>query len=276
MRDTDVGTVRHNCGRQQVEVGRAAPFVDVQAVGLAADRDDGRAGAAQCLGGGERSGAVRAVDDDLEAVEAVGHRGDDVVDVAVGRLGVFVHAADAGTDRALPLFEKPCFDGVLEFVGELVAAAGEELDPVVGHRIVACRQHHAEVGLQLGSQERDRRRRENTEPQHVDASTGQTRNDGRLEELTRCTRITADDREWPMAFEGAGLAEHVGCGDRELKREFGRQFLIRDPANAVGAEQPEPSLLAVDDAHRVVGHAFTAWSTAEPCGPSSDRTSCAR
>jgi hypothetical protein len=34
-------------------------------------------------------------------------------------------------------------------VGELVAAAGEELDPVVRHRVVRRGDHHAEVGPEV-------------------------------------------------------------------------------------------------------------------------------
>ena len=79
-----------------------------------------------------------------------------------------------------------------------------------------------------------------------------------------------------MALEGARLAEHVGSGDSELEGKFGRELFVRDTANAIGAKKAEACQLAIHDAHRVVGHAFTAWSTAEPCGPSSDRTSYAR
>ena len=137
MRDADVRTVCDDRIREQIEVGRAALFVDVEAVGLTANSNDRRTRAAQCFGGRERGGAIRAVDDDLEPVEPVWHGRDDVLDVAVGRLGVVVHAADAGPDRTLPLFEKASFDRIFEFVGELVATACKELDAVVGHRIVA-------------------------------------------------------------------------------------------------------------------------------------------
>src|SRR5665213_944564 len=206
-------------------------------------------------------------------VEPVRNGGDDVVDVAVGCVWVVVHSSDAGPDRALPLLEQACLDRVFEFVGKLVATTRKELDAVVRHRVVARRQHDSEVGLQVSSQIRNSGRRENAEPQHVDACTGQSGDDSSLEEFTRRARVATNDREWPMALEGSRVAEHMGCSNREFEGELGRQLLVRDTANAVGAKQPEACLLRVHDAHRVVGHAFTAWSTAEPCGPSSDRTS---
>ncbi len=120
-----------------------------------------------------------------------------------------------------------------------MAAAREELDPVVGHRIVARREHHAEVGLELGSQERDRRCREDTKPQDVDARTCEAGDDRCFEELTRCPRVTADDGERSVAFERAGLTKHVRSGDRKLEGELGGQLLVRNAADTVSSEQPD-------------------------------------
>jgi hypothetical protein len=42
-----------------------------------------------------------------------------------------------------------------------------------------------------------------------------------------------------MTLEGAGLAENVRSGDGEFEGKLGRELLVRDTANAVGAKQPE-------------------------------------
>ena len=114
--------------------------------GSVADRDDLGAGAAQRLGRDLVGGAVGAVDDDPEPVEPVRQRGQQVVDVALAGRGVLPDPADGGAGRALPVLAQPGLDGVLELVGQLVPAAGEELDAVVRHRVVAGRDHRAEVG----------------------------------------------------------------------------------------------------------------------------------
>ncbi len=67
--EADVRPVLEDGGLQHVQVGRAAPVVDVEAVRLGADRDHLGAGVAQRERTGDRGGAVRAVQDDLDALE---------------------------------------------------------------------------------------------------------------------------------------------------------------------------------------------------------------
>ncbi len=64
-------------------------------------------------------------------------------------------------------------DGGLDRVGQLVPAAGEELDAVVGHRVVAGRQHDAEVGVERCGEVGDRRGGQHPDAQHLGAGAGQ-------------------------------------------------------------------------------------------------------
>jgi hypothetical protein len=88
---------------------------------------------------------VRAVHDDAQAAQrlAGGQRGEQVVQVALGRVGGLADPAEAGRGDALGAAGavRACcgagggqagLDLVLDGVGQLDAAAGEELDPVVG------------------------------------------------------------------------------------------------------------------------------------------------
>ena len=59
-------------------------------------------------------------------------------------------------------------DAVLDLVGQLVPAAGEELDAVVGHRVVRRREHDAEVGAGVGGEVGDGRRRQHAHVVDVD------------------------------------------------------------------------------------------------------------
>ncbi len=188
--------------RRSSEVRGAAVVVDVQAVGRGVDLDDLGAGAAQRLGADVRRGTVGAVDDDAQTVEPVRQRGEQVLDVHLGALGVVGDATDARAGRAGPLLAQARLDRVLDVVGQLVTAAGEELDAVVGHRVVRRRQHDAEVGVERGGQERDRRRRQHADAPHVDAGRQQPGHDGGLEELAARAAVAGRPRR-PVAARRA-------------------------------------------------------------------------
>ncbi len=69
-RDADVRPARDDCFLEQLRLGRSAVVVDVEAVGLHADRDDVGAELPQSVGRDMVGRAIRAIDDDLQAVEA--------------------------------------------------------------------------------------------------------------------------------------------------------------------------------------------------------------
>jgi hypothetical protein len=181
---------------------------------------------------------VRAVDDDAHAVEAVRQRREQVVGVALPRrLGDVDDAADRSARRALPFLTHPPLDRVLDVVGQLVTAAGEELDAVVGHGVVAGREHHPEVGAELAGQVGDRRRRQHPDALDVDTGAGEAGDHGGLEELPRRPRVAPDDRDRPVPRERAGVGEHVGRRDGKVERELRGEVAVRQPADTVGAEE---------------------------------------
>ena len=142
-----------------VEVGRAVAVVDVEAVGLAADDGDLGAGLAEGLAARPREAAPWAASMTTcspssrcgQAVEQVG-------DVAVGAVGERRDAADVRPGRALPVVAQPApRSGPRASSASLWPPAGEELDAVVGHRVVRRGEHDAEVGVLLGHEVGDRR-----------------------------------------------------------------------------------------------------------------------
>ena len=150
--------------------------------------------------------------------------------------------ADAGAGRPVPglagavlLVDR--LDPVLELVVELVAAAGEELDAVVRHGVVAGGEHHAEVGAQRAGEIRHRRGGQHTDPQDVHARAREARHDGGLQELAGRARIAPDHGHRPVALEGARLGEHMRRRDRQAERQLGGQVRVGDAAHAVRAEE---------------------------------------
>ena len=103
-------------------------------------------------------GAVGAVDHHLQPVQPVRQRPQQVLDVAVGRRRqVVTRPTSAPIGRGPASRRIAASMRVLDLVGELVPAAGEELDAVVRHRVVRGGEHHAEVGAGVGDQVGDGR-----------------------------------------------------------------------------------------------------------------------
>ncbi len=242
VRDAEVGAVLDHGRLEQAEVGGAAAVVDVEAVGLGADRDDLRAGPGERLGRDVRGRAVGLVEDDLQPVEAVRENTDEVGDVPVEALGVVGDAADAGAGGPVPgstgaVLLVGRLDAVLQLVGELVAAAREELDAVVGHGVVAGGEHHAEVGAQRTGEIRHRRGGQHTDAQDVHARAREAGHDRGLEEFAGGTGIPADHGGRPVAREGARLGQYVGSRHGEAERELRRQIRVGNAAYTVRPEE---------------------------------------
>jgi hypothetical protein len=179
-----------------------------------------------------------------------------VLDVGGDAGTAVADAADLGAGGTCPRLLEPALDEDLDVVVELVAAPGQELDAVVGHRVVARRDHHAHVGVEESGEEGGTWRGNDTQPVHVDAGGGEAGHHSRLEELAGSPGVTSHDRGGPLVGERAGLAEHVGSRDRQVERELGGQVAVGEASHPIGAE---------DAAH---GGGISAWSTGEPYGPS--------
>ena len=144
---------------------------------------------------------MRRVDDDVQPVEPVRQRGQQVRDVAVGAVGERRDAADVAAGGPLPLVAQRGLDAVLELVGQLVPAAREELDAVVGHRVVRRREHGAEVGVLLGREVGDGRGRQHAGVADVDAGRRQARPRvaaARNSPDARGSRPTTATGRWPL------------------------------------------------------------------------------
>ena len=185
---------------------------------------------------------MRAVDDDVEPVEAVRQRGQKMHDVAVLGIRESRHAPHV-TAGGLELGAgHGLFDALLDDVGQLHSPAGEDLDAVVGRGVVRGRDHHAEVGVDVVDEEGRRRSGEGARLEHVDARRGEARLDGGGEELPRDARVARDHRG--EAFAG-GLA---GRGDAPLAQDdsgrlgqgecqVGGEGAVREPPHTVRPEQ---------------------------------------
>ena len=235
-RDADVGAHLAHLAAELLRRGRAAVAVDVEAVGLDADRDHLGAELPQRLRHHPVGGAVGAVDHDAQAVEAHGAR-----QRALGEFDVaVVHALDAlGAAEVGALGEllgevgiDQRFDLVLDLVGELVAVRAEQLDAVVVVGIVRGRDHHAEIGAHRAREHADRRRRHRAGQQHVHADRGEARDQRGLDHVAGEPRVLADEH----AVAVLAALEHEAGGLPDLERKLRRDHAVGAAADAVGAE----------------------------------------
>ena len=264
--EADVGAVLDHGRLERLEVGRAAAVVDVEAVGLGVDRDHLGAGAAQRQRPGLGRRAVGAVDDDLEAGRAGGRwcRRRWATYSSIGRV-VRAHPADRGAGRALPGLAQPRLDRDLDRVVELVAAAGEELDAVVGHRVVGGADDITpRSALERVGQVGDAGRRQHAEPharrrpaEARPATTAASRN---CPEMRGSRPTTANGRSRPARTRRASTSD-VGRGtDRSRASSAVRSPLARPRTPSVPKSRGHA---AQADAARI-----SACCTAAPCGPS--------
>jgi len=91
-----------------------------------------------------------------------------VGDVPSGPFLEWSHPTHGRAGGSIPGLVQPSLDRVLELVGQLVATPREELDAVVGHRVVRGRQHDTQVGAAVGDQEGDGGSRQHAGIQDID------------------------------------------------------------------------------------------------------------
>ncbi len=101
----------------------------------------------------------------------------------------------------IPLLPQPLLDRALDGVVELEAPAGEELDPVVRHRVVRGRDDDAEIRLDGADEVRDGGRRYHPGVEHVDACAREPRGDGGGEELSGDPGVAPENGRGPVSRE---------------------------------------------------------------------------
>ncbi len=211
-------------------------MVDVEAVGLDAERNDVGAKLPQCARGNAIGCAVGAIDDNAQSVErqVARQRALGEFDVAV------VHAVDAaGAAEVVALGEflghlgvDQLLDAEFDFVGKFVTVRAEQLDAVVVERVVGRRDHHPEIGTHRTRQHRYRRRRHRAEQQHVHADGSKAGNQRGLDHVAGQPGVFADHHA--MAMLAATETQARGLPD--LERQFRRNDSIGKATDAVCAE----------------------------------------
>ena len=235
--DPEVGPELDDGPLEGLQVGRAAAVVDVQAVGLRADDVHLGARAAEGVRRDPAGGAVGAVQDHAHPLEPVRDGPHQVQDVAVLGVREQVDAPDPGAGGAPEVAGlEDLLDLVLHPVRELPPAVGQELDPVVGGRVVRGGDHHAEVGVEVRHQVGQRGGRQDPGVVDVHARAGETRGHGGAEELPAGPPVPGDDRRGAPPLACVAVAEHDRGRLGQVQGHVGCEEVVREPAHAVRSE----------------------------------------
>src|SRR6266513_1920201 len=233
--NSQVGSLIFHLGDQGLGRGGAKSLIDIETVGPDADRDDVGAQLMEHVGRDVVGRAMRAVDDDLHAFQVELGREGRLAELDVAPAGI-VDAPRASQAGGLVAAHWPLhlrFDRRLGAVGQLEAVAGEELDAVVGVRIVRRADDYAGREPQRAREVGDPWRRQRAAKQHIDSRGGEACLERGLDHVARDARVLADQhgRMRPLP------RQHLARGIAEPQHEVGgHRALAHRAAHAVGAE----------------------------------------
>ncbi len=120
-------------------------------------------------------------------------------------------------------------------VGQFIAVGAEQLDAVVVERVVAGRDHDAEVGAHRAGQHRDGGRRHRPDLDDVHADAGEARGQRAFDHVARQPRVLADQDAVLVRAAQELRARRLADAHRHLGRH---RRGVGQAANAVGAEKP--------------------------------------
>ncbi len=238
--EAGVGAVLEDRLLQRTEVGRAAAVVDVEPVGVGADRDD--LGAGLLAGRADRRrtprrGRSRATT--LSPVERPGDGAEQVVDVLRRPA-----SRRASPGRRRRRWAGPSRSARISSMAFSTASSSlrppraRNLMPLSGIGLCEALMTTPRSAPSDCGQVGDPGGRQDPQAQHVDPGRREAGDDGVLEELPGDPGVPAHDRERTVALELAAVGEHPGRGDRQVERELRGQLAVGQTADPVGAEDP--------------------------------------
>ena len=197
-RDPDIGAARQHFAAHLLGRQRATVAVDVDPVRRHGDREHLGAEFPEHRRGDLIAGAMRAIDDDPHAIEPqpFGKALLDKFDVAAGRVVEPLGATELGRGRPVRgAFSQALLDPRFELVGQLVPVAPEQLDPVIGKRVVRGGDDDADIGPEAARQHRDRRGRQWPDQHDVHPHRDKPGGQRRFEHVARQPGVLADHDE---------------------------------------------------------------------------------
>ena len=175
-----------------------------------------------------------AVQDDFQAVQAVGQRLQQVDDVAVLGVSETRDAAYFACQWTWLWHLQACFDCIFESIIELLASTGQELDAVVRCSVVGSGNHHAEICVQVADQECRGRGGKRACVLDVDAGSRQAcLNSGREEVATDTWILRYYCHRFAPVFRLAQTQDY-GCCLSEFHRQLRSQQFVCFSSDPIG------------------------------------------
>ncbi|CAB4791080.1 unannotated protein [freshwater metagenome] len=232
VRDASVSSVLEDGGLQRLRVCRTTVVINGPAIESVRQHHNVRAKGAQRLGTNSRGGTIGAIDDNAQPIKTRWHGCDQMIDIGLGGRQIFTHPADLFAYRERSSSIKSGLNGIFLLIGELVPTRAEELNAVIGHRVMASRQHHAQGRACLLSQQRNRRSRNNTNANDIKSRAGQTSNNCSFEEFTGRPRITTN-----YCVRSLAASQHSCRRSTQAQGKVSGQINVGKTTHTVGSKQ---------------------------------------
>ena len=232
-RESGIGFVVDDKPLECLRSGRTAALVDVLAVGFVEVRENFRAGLRENSGRHAIGRPVRAIERDTHPREArrLGHEERLVLLHQRARVTDEADAALRGARKRVVAGHER-FDPVLDAVRELLRAVIEELDAVVGRRIVRRADDRSGDELIGLREERQPGSRNVADETHLHADRAESRGERALEHAATPAGVAADHDRVPRP------TEDVARRPTKPKRELRCEIEIRHATNAIRTEEP--------------------------------------
>ena len=227
QRNTHIGAMRHNRSRHDLRVNSAAPFIDVETIGFGCQRNHLGAKVIQHIRRGPVGGTIGAVDNHLDAVKSYL-----CIQCGFGKFHIAPHRIQhaAGPPQLGGLRQCDGPGGKVGYAGfhrirQLGAIGAEQFDAIIMERVMACRNHHANIGAQRLGKIGNAGCRHWAQQPAIHADRGESGNQRCLDHIARNARILANHDH------GSALAIRVAVNEPAARCQ-------RQPHNGFGGHRP--------------------------------------
>ena len=227
------------CGKS-LGIDGAAAFIDVETVRLVGDGHHLGAKITKRVGRGSIGRPVGAIDNNLHAIKTDIRRQRRFREFHIAPDGVQHPAGTAEQFRLGQLDGPGCQLGNAELDGiiKLEPIRAEQLDAIIVMRVVACRNHHPEMGAKRACQIGDARCRHRPEQAAVHADGGESCNKRRFHHIAGHSGVLADHDKRPSGPVFRVVVDEPAAGrQRQADNRLGGHCPGIDPcAHPVGTE----------------------------------------
>src|SRR6218665_1863284 len=179
-------------------------------------------------------------------LKSVREAAEEMNNVAIFGVRKAANASDIPTDRRKGWLVQKRLDPIFHQIRQLRPPEREELDAVIGCRVVRGGDHNAEVRTDRVDEIGKRRGRNNSRVLDVPSRTCKSRSNRSSQKFAGYPWVACNNSNRPTVGSAnllsvPPLCQHGGGGPREAQRNVCGELTVRESANTVRSEKPSHS-----------------------------------